>query len=181
MNEKENFDLNLIGAQQGNAIAQYNVGLHYAQGFGVNQNMEEALKWWHLSARAGNPDAMSCLGDAYANGHGVEINIFKALKWWTSAAWLGDKDAVENIKAYDMNYFIENGGEHIDNDEIRNLEEQSYDVGPNELFQLGKLFADYEGPFSIKTWKWLTLAYLKGSDEAGELIAMLEKTPVKFV
>lgn len=33
-------------ANQGNVVAQYNLGLKYYQGDCVAQNYEEAFKWW---------------------------------------------------------------------------------------------------------------------------------------
>ena len=44
-------------AQQGDAAAQYNLGLMYDNGQGVTQDYKEAVKWYSLSAEQGNAAA----------------------------------------------------------------------------------------------------------------------------
>jgi hypothetical protein len=39
-----------LAAEQGDATAQYNLGLMYYEGQGVPQDNKEAVKWWRLSA-----------------------------------------------------------------------------------------------------------------------------------
>ena len=46
-------------AQQGNAVAQVNVGLMYNGGQGVPQDVNEALRWYRLAAEQGLADASS--------------------------------------------------------------------------------------------------------------------------
>ena len=48
-------------AQQGDPIAQFNLGMAYAQGRGVTQNDSEAAKWFRLAAEQGVADAQSRL------------------------------------------------------------------------------------------------------------------------
>lgn len=53
----ENFDPyvceRLIAANKGNAKAQYDLGLLFATGQGVSQNLVEAHKWFNLAAVSG--------------------------------------------------------------------------------------------------------------------------------
>ncbi len=49
-------------AEQGNADAQYNLGLMYENGWGVAQDYAEAVKWWRLAAEQGRADAQLGLG-----------------------------------------------------------------------------------------------------------------------
>ena len=44
-------------ADQGNATAQYNLGVMYDKGEGVPKNDVEAYKWWLLAAAKGNEEA----------------------------------------------------------------------------------------------------------------------------
>ncbi len=55
-------------AEQGNAIAQNNLGLMYNNGEGVPQDYEEALRWYRLAAAQGNAIAQNNLGLKYAKG-----------------------------------------------------------------------------------------------------------------
>lgn len=42
-------------------MAQYNMGVLYKDGRGVEQNLEEALRWFHLSAAQGYEQAIEFL------------------------------------------------------------------------------------------------------------------------
>src|SRR6476469_4305989 len=55
-------------AEQGNAFAQCNLGVAYANGHGVTQDVSEAVKWFRLAAGQGDAFAQSNLGVAYAKG-----------------------------------------------------------------------------------------------------------------
>src|SRR3990172_7650549 len=58
-------------AEQGDALAQYNLGVMYENGQGVPQDYAEAVKWYRKAADQGVALAQSNLGFAYANGQGV--------------------------------------------------------------------------------------------------------------
>ena len=60
-----------LSADQGNASAQYNLGLMYDFGWGVPQDKAEAVRWFRLSADQGNADAQYNLGVSYVFGRGV--------------------------------------------------------------------------------------------------------------
>ena len=49
-------------ADQGNAVAQFYLGLTYANGRGVPQNNAEAVKWYRLAADQGDAGAQFNLG-----------------------------------------------------------------------------------------------------------------------
>ena len=68
-------------------------------GDGIEQNMEEAVKWWRLAAEQGDADAQYNLGNAYKRGEGVEQNMEEAVKWWRLAAEKGDEKAKEALKS----------------------------------------------------------------------------------
>ena len=44
-------------AEEGEPIAMYNLGLHYAKGFGVERDFEQAAYWMGEAAKAGDEDA----------------------------------------------------------------------------------------------------------------------------
>jgi TPR repeat protein len=58
-------------ANQGNAAAQYNLGLMYADGHGVAQDDAAAMSWFRKTADQGYADAQYNLGLMYADGQGV--------------------------------------------------------------------------------------------------------------
>ena len=73
-------------ADQGNAGAQFNLGLMYDNGKGVTQNHAEAVKWYRLAAVQGNARAQSNLGVMFERGQGVTQNHAEAVKWYRRAA-----------------------------------------------------------------------------------------------
>ena len=89
-------------ADQGDAFAQYNLGLMYDNGEGVTENDAEAVKWYRKAADQGFAKAQVNLGAMYGNGEGVTENYVQAYKWFNIAAAQGEATAKSN-KA-----FIEN-------------------------------------------------------------------------
>ena len=75
-----------LAAEQGDAGAQYNLGVSYDQSQGVPQDYAEALKWYRLSAEQGNADATHNLGGMYAEGNGVPQDYVQAHMWFNLAA-----------------------------------------------------------------------------------------------
>ena len=58
-------------AEQGDADAQYNLGLMYDKGYGVPQDYGQARQWYEKAAAQGKTNAQYNLGVLYVNGHGV--------------------------------------------------------------------------------------------------------------
>ena len=73
-------------AEQGHAIAQFNLGYMYLKGQGVTQDYAEAVKWFRLAAEQGDADAQFNLGVMYNNGYGVTQDYAEAVKWFRLAA-----------------------------------------------------------------------------------------------
>ena len=85
----------LTGYAQGDARAQYNLGVMYGNGQGVAQNYAEALKWYKLAAAQGDARAQFNLALMYDKGQGVAQNYVKAHMWFNLVAVSGDNDAIE--------------------------------------------------------------------------------------
>ena len=51
-----------LAAEQGDANAQYNLGLMYDNGQGVPQDYAEAVKWYRLAAEQGDAEHNTILG-----------------------------------------------------------------------------------------------------------------------
>ncbi|MBE6293239.1 MAG: tetratricopeptide repeat protein [Bacteroidales bacterium] len=80
----------LEAAEQGHAKAQYNLGVCYYNGDGVQQSYVKAAKWYRKAAEQGNMYAQYNLGVCYANGEGVEQSKSEAAKWYKKAAEQGN-------------------------------------------------------------------------------------------
>ena len=95
-------------AAQGDAGAQFNLGLLHAKGQGVPKNYAEAFKWFHLAALQGNTQAQFYLGAMYANDLGVQKNYAEALKWVRLAALQEISKCTESTRTL-MRTLIEKG------------------------------------------------------------------------
>ena len=84
-------------ADQGDADAQYNLGVMYANGQGVPKDDVQAVKWYRLAADQGDADAQALLGIAYADGQGVPKDYVQAVKWYRLAADQGYAKAQSNL------------------------------------------------------------------------------------
>ena len=84
-------------AEQGDANAQFIVGLSYSEGEGLPQHYREALKWFRKAAEQGLAEAQSELGKIYYDGPSVLQNNAEAAKWYFKAAEQGDADAQNNL------------------------------------------------------------------------------------
>jgi ankyrin repeat protein/TPR repeat protein len=97
--EDEDFKAVLLGAENGDAFAQFMLGARYASGDGVEQSDEEHLKWWLRSAENGYAQAQYEIGLKYDFGHGVEHSDEEAVKWYRLAAEQGHAQAQNNLAA----------------------------------------------------------------------------------
>ena len=87
-----------IAAEQGDANAQYKLGLCYKQGFGVNQNASESVKWWKLAVEQNNSDAMYKLALCYKYGKGIYQSENESIKLLERSALLGNRDAKRALR-----------------------------------------------------------------------------------
>jgi TPR repeat protein len=77
----------------GDAKAQFNLGLKYAYGNGVPRDDQEAVWWFRKAAEQGHAEAQFNLGVSYEGGDGVAQDYQEAVKWFRRAAEQGRADA----------------------------------------------------------------------------------------
>ncbi len=86
----------IIKAAQGDADAQFNLGVMYENGQGVPQGYAEAVKWYRKAAEQGFAPAQHNLGVMYQKGQGVPQGEAEAVKWWRKAAEQGFEQCSRN-------------------------------------------------------------------------------------
>ena len=77
-------------AEQGDASAQYNLGLLYTNGQGVPQDDVQARRWFEKAAVQGGAQVQVTLGNFYIRGQGGPQDYLKALVLFRLAADQGD-------------------------------------------------------------------------------------------
>ena len=85
-------------AEQGDAEAQSDLGVMYANGLGVQEDDAEAVRWLRLAAGQGYAAAQFTLGLWYDHGvGGVPQDDIEAVRWYRLAADQGDAGAQSNL------------------------------------------------------------------------------------
>lgn len=86
----KNYDLALALfqelAQTNEENAQFHLGEMYAEGLGIDRDLEQAAQWYRLAAEQGCLAAQVRLGKMYANGLGVKQDYREAAMWLDKAA-----------------------------------------------------------------------------------------------
>ena len=163
--------------EKGNVEAMYKLGNLYYEGEGVNQNYEEAVKYFRMAANKGDADALDMLGDCYKNGEGVPQNYEEAVKYYKLAAEKKNKYSLNSLglcylngTGVSKNYeeakkYFKLAGENGNSSGYNNLGNSYYDgngVPQNyeEAVKYYKLAADMDNSTSQNT---LGLCYWEGT------------------
>ncbi len=85
-------------ADHGDAEAQFQMGVRYHNGEGVQQDDVQAVQWFLRSAEQGHVDAQSHLGAYYWAGRGVPEDLSQAYFWSDIALAGGDENSRSRLQ-----------------------------------------------------------------------------------
>ena len=85
-------------AKQGDAQAQYILGLVYDYGRGVPENDHTAVQWYLKAAEQGHAEAQFNLGVMFNNGEGVTKDNVQAYAWISVAVAQGNSKFWKYVK-----------------------------------------------------------------------------------
>jgi len=85
-------------AEQGSALAQFNLGLMHEQGKGRPVDLAEAAQWYLRAADGGFARAQYAIAEMYESGSGVERDVVQAYKWFDLAGQQRYEDARKRRK-----------------------------------------------------------------------------------
>ena len=88
----------LVHAEQGDADAQFNLGVMYANGRGVLKDEAEAVRWYRLAAEQGDADAQFSLGVMYANGLLGVLKDSVLAHMWSNIAGVNGNEAARELR-----------------------------------------------------------------------------------
>ena len=152
-------------AEEGQAPAQFGMGLSYENGRGVERDPTQAAVWYHKAADQGLADAQFNLGNLYLNASGVPKDPVEAVRWFRRAAEQGMPRAQVNL-----GYSYETGS-GVAKDPVkavswyRKAAEQSF---PQAQYYLG---AAYERGSGVEVDLPLAAAWYKRAFEQGVVLA----------
>ncbi len=84
-------------AEQGDAQAQFGLGLKYGNATGEALDFPKAAQWYRKAADQNHTLAQFNLGVMYARGQGMPVDDVEAARWINKAAELGDAAAQYNL------------------------------------------------------------------------------------
>ena len=125
-------------AEKGSPSAQFNLGVCYRNGKGVEKNYTEAMKWYKKAAAQGHANAKAHIGYLYVNGLGVDKNFDEAWKWYKQAAESGSAMAQTWIGGM---YYLGQGVAKNEEEGIkwiRKAADQGYTPAIDMLKKMGK-------------------------------------------
>lgn len=118
---------------------QYALGLAYATGQGMQQNMVKAVWWWRKAADQYLPDAQFNIGAMYEQGQGVLANQVEAYFWYGQVVRNEKAAQILQDKANERIVFL---GEALGPEEVTELEQRIENwvpgFNPDHLRQLAR-------------------------------------------
>ena len=160
---KKSFEEIRQEAEQGNAEAQFILGLMYHEGEGVAEDKSEAARWFRAAAEQRHAEAQSYLGWMYYEGKGVVQDEINAANWWRAAAEQGDAKASFNLR------LMRKRGVREDKSEaVRWLRTEANQGNAEAQFTLGSRYYNGEGVTEDKSEAaiWFRKAAEQGYAEA---------------
>lgn len=86
-------------ANNGDAVAQRQLGWHYSNGsFGLPVDKAAAVNWYEKAAKSGDLQAQQALGWLYYSGEGVNADLAKSRSWYQKAAEQGSAKSVAMLR-----------------------------------------------------------------------------------
>ena len=151
-------------AEQGNDKAQFNLGICYANGIGVERDFKQAAYWFRKAAEQGNDKAQVMLGASYAEGIGVEKDFKQAAYWYRRAAEQGNADAKECLLELPMLEHTEVfRKEDVNREMIQAVRESANYGGSYAQYELGKYYASGSGV--IKDYEKAVFWFRKAAEQ----------------
>ncbi len=89
-------------AENGLADSQGKLGILFARGVGVKQDIDAAAQWFSKAAKQGNIKAQADLASAYLAGQGFTANPTEAGRWFTRAAKAGYGPAMIHLATLEL-------------------------------------------------------------------------------
>jgi TPR repeat protein len=159
-------------AEDGDPQSQYQLADQYWLGWGVDQDYNEAIKWYTKAANKGLADAQYVLANIYTKGQNVPQNQTEAIHWYTLAAEQGRADAQNALG------FIYASGQGVkqDHDVSAGWYTLAAEQGHAEAqLMLGTMYVKGWGveKTDVEAVKWFAKAAEQGNAEAQKNLAVM--------
>ena len=154
-----------LAAANGDASAEFQVATRFADGKGVEQNFDEAIKWYTRSAARGFALSQYRLGTFYERGLGVDKDAQRARVWYERAA---SQDNIKSMHNLAVLAASPTGGKPDYTTAARWFTEAAERGLADSQFNLAILYQNGLGvpQDDGMAYKWFNLAAVSGDKEA---------------
>ncbi len=144
-------------ADEGNAMAQFTLGLMYENGQGVPKDYAEANKWYRLSAAQAEARLPIRIGNIYTNGQGVPQDYAEAVKWYILA---GDRSLSEEQHPLGSSALEAHGVRQDYHEAVKWYRRAAEQGNASAQLRLGFSYAEGKGVPEdyVQAHKWIDLA-----------------------
>lgn len=119
-------------AYAGDANAQLRMGLAYAKGIDVDQDIDQAAKWFLMAANQGNAAAQYNMGMLFKYGKGVIQDAEQSKQWLLKSAAQGFQKALAHVSPEEIALFQRGESAVMDNASATMREQPHIDVVTDE-------------------------------------------------
>jgi TPR repeat protein len=91
---REKLERLVTQADDGDVDAQYDLGIRYYSGDGLEKDYEKAIRWFLMASEQDDAQAQFNLGIMYGRGEGTDKDVNKSMQWLKKAAEQGHAEAV---------------------------------------------------------------------------------------
>ena len=161
-------------AENGNASAQFFVGVAHEQGYARKQDAAKAVEWYRKAAEQGHPGAQTFLGFALLTGFGVAKDPEQAVAWFRKAAEKGNPEAQQNLGRC---LFSGDGCKENQQEAVTWYRKAAEQGEAGAMFNLGACYLEGTGVKKdvAEATKWFKRAASLGHERSAKVLEKLQK------
>jgi TPR repeat protein len=162
-------------AEEGDAAAQYHLGLMFYKGHGVPLDTVEGVGWIRSAAEQGLAIAQFVLGSRYYAGEGVPQDYAEAARWWRQAA---DQGLAGAQVLLGLSYRSGAGVKKDDGEAVRWFRRAADQNDAVAQYMLGIEYADGAKAVpqdDVLAFMWFNLAAAQGHPDAKDAVDQLAR------
>jgi|GEM_PF-2974728 len=170
---EQGIGLVLLAAEQGLRFAEFQMGLAYEDGIGVERDLAQALDWFQRAADQGVAPAQWRIGMSFVRGEGRAVDPAQAVAWFSRAAASGHVDGLTSLAVM----YATGSGIGKDTARAFSLYQQAVDAGGVHAHRnLAGMYLMGEGVEAdpVQAWLHYEMGLALGNREEGWLRQAIE-------
>lgn len=169
----QGIELVRLAADQGLRGAEFQMGLAYEDGIGVERDLPQALDWFQRAADQGVAPAQWRIGMSFVRGEGRAVDPARAVEWFSRAAASGHVDGLTSLAVM----YATGSGVEKDGAKALSLYRQAVEAGGVHAHRnLAGMYLMGDGvePDPVQAWLHYEMGLALGNKEEGWLRQAIE-------